>query len=37
VVMQLIKTLRKEEMRYKRALAGRDNYGEEKGKDRASR
>ena len=37
VVMQLIKILRKEEMRYKRVLAGRDNYGEEKGKDRASR
>jgi len=36
-VMQLIKTLRKEEMRYKRVLAGRDNYGKEKGKDRALR
>ena len=33
VVMQLIKILRKEEMRYKHVLARRDCYGKEKGKD----
>ena len=35
VVMQLIKIVRKEEMRYKRALAGKDCYEKEKSKDQS--
>lgn len=35
VIMHLIKILRKEEMRYKRLLAGRDHCGKEKGKDQS--